>query len=160
MSGPLPEHVSIVSVVLQPRRATLCTVTQQSASSPANTTTPQPPVPATLAARFGALLVDWILCVLAAGLFSHPTREAWGPSLVLIVEYAFFVGLFAQTPGMWLARIRCVSVVDGGRIGVFRGALRAALLCLLIPALVMDQQRRGWHDKAAGSIVVAGRNNP
>jgi uncharacterized RDD family membrane protein YckC len=133
-------------------------VAQQSASSPANTTTPQPPVPATLAARFGALLVDWILCVLAAGLFSHPTREAWGPSLVLIVEYAIFVGLFAQTPGMWLARIRCVSVADGGRIGLFRAALRGALLCLLIPALIMDQQRRGWHDKAAASIMVAGRN--
>jgi uncharacterized RDD family membrane protein YckC len=101
--------------------------------------------------------VDWILCVLAAGLFSHPTRDAWGPSVVLILEYAFFLGRFGQTPGMWLTRIRCVSVATGGPIGIPRAALRGLLLSLLVPALVMDGQRRGLHDRASGSIVLAGR---
>jgi uncharacterized RDD family membrane protein YckC len=132
-------------------------VTQRSVHSSGNTTTPSAPVPAGLAPRFGALLVDWILCVLAAGLFSHPTRDAWAPNLVLIVEYAFFLGLFGQTPGMWLARIRCVSAATGHPVGVPRAALRALLLCLVIPPLIMDGERRGWHDKAAGSIVLAGR---
>jgi uncharacterized RDD family membrane protein YckC len=137
--------------------ATLGTVAQQSAHSPGNTTTPSASAPAGLTTRFGALLVDWILCVLAAGLFSHPARDAWAPPVVLILEYAFFIGLFGQTPGMWLARVRCVSVTTGGPIGVARAALRGLLLCLLVPALIMDARRRGLHDRAAGSIVLAGR---
>jgi hypothetical protein len=28
------------------------------------------------------------------------------------------------------------------------------LLAVLVPALIMDRQRRGWHDRAAGSIVI------
>jgi uncharacterized RDD family membrane protein YckC len=134
-------------------------VAQQSAHSTGNTTTPDPPQPAGLGSRFGALLVDWILCLLAAGLFSHPAREAWGPSVVLIAEYGFFLGLFGYTPGMWLARIRCVSATTGGPIGIPRAILRGVLLCLLVPALIMNGERRGLHDRASGSIVLAGRPN-
>lgn len=111
------------------------------------------PVPSLLR-RFSALVVDWALCLLAAGIVGNPTRDLW-PLAVLIVEYGFFIGLFAQTPGMALARIRCVSYADGGRIGVPRAALRGALLCLVVPALLMDAQRRGLHDRWTGSVVVA-----
>jgi uncharacterized RDD family membrane protein YckC len=117
------------------------------------------PAPArpSLSRRFLALLVDWLLCLLIAGLFADPRRVAWPPVAVLILEYAFFVGLFRQTPGMWLLRIRCVSVADGAPIGVLRGALRGLLLALVLPALIMDRDGRGLHDRAAGSIVLAGR---
>src|SRR2546423_7704555 len=77
----------------------------------------EPVEPASLGRRFGAVLVDWILCVMVASIFADPRRTAWPAPVVLIVEYAFFLGLFAQTPGMRLAKIRCVSVEDGGRIG-------------------------------------------
>jgi hypothetical protein len=56
---------------------------------------------------------------------------------------------------MAVARLRCVSVVDGGAIGVPRALLRGVLLALVIPALVLDDLRRGLHDKAARSIVLA-----
>src|SRR5262249_57385510 len=82
--------------------------------------------------RFVALFIDGVLCLLVTGLFGSPTRQGWLPPLVLIVEYAFFIGLFAQTPGMFVRRLRCVSVTDGGRIGVPRAALRGFLLCLVI----------------------------
>ncbi|HEY2795377.1 MAG TPA: RDD family protein [Micromonosporaceae bacterium] len=113
------------------------------------------PVPADLARRFGALVVDWILCVLIAGFFAAPRQAPWAPSVVLIIEYAFFIGLFAQTPGMFITRIRCVSVHDGGRIGIVLAFIRGFLLALVVPALIMDGQRRGLHDKAASSMMVA-----
>jgi RDD family len=116
-----------------------------------------PLVPADLARRFGALVVDWILCTLISGLFASPTQTWWAPSLVLIVEYAFFLGLFTQTPGMFITGIRCVSVSTGGRIGIARAAMRGFLLAILVPALVMDAQRRGWHDKVAGSMMIPAR---
>ncbi|OLB81497.1 MAG: transporter [Actinobacteria bacterium 13_2_20CM_2_71_6] len=109
-----------------------------------------------MARRFGALLVDWLLCVLAAGLFADPRRDGWAPPLVLIGEYTFFLGFFVRTPGMWVARIRCIAVGGGGPVGPFRAALRGALLCLLVPALIM-KDGRGLHDRAAGSVVVDGR---
>jgi uncharacterized RDD family membrane protein YckC len=98
-------------------------------------------------------MIDWLLCLLVARLLG-PFPNNWAP-IVLIVEYAFFIGLFGQTPGMRLAKIACVSIVDGRPIGIPRALLRGVLLALLVPALIMDRQRRGWHDRAAGSIVVA-----
>ncbi|WP_318783775.1 RDD family protein [Plantactinospora soyae] len=108
-----------------------------------------------LARRFGALTIDWVLCLLATNLFTDPLRDNWAPVVTLIAVYGFFAGLFAQTPGMWVCRLRCVSYADGGRIGILRGLLRGALLGLVVPALIMDGDRRGLHDRAAGSIIVA-----
>lgn len=99
-------------------------------------------------------MIDWMLCILVANVFSDPIRDAWAPVLILIIEYGLFIGLFAQTPGMRLTRLACVADADGGRIGVPRALLRGLLLCLLIPPLIMDPRGRGWHDRLAGSVVV------
>jgi uncharacterized RDD family membrane protein YckC len=108
---------------------------------------------ADLRRRFGALMIDWLLCLLVARLLG-PFSSNWAP-FVLIVEYAFFIGLFGQTPGMRLTGIAAVSVTDGRPIGIPRAFVRGVLLAVLVPALIMDRQRRGWHDRAAGSIVIA-----
>jgi uncharacterized RDD family membrane protein YckC len=109
---------------------------------------------ASLARRFGALLIDWLLCVLIAGAFAKSTDAPWLAPSVLVLEYGLFLGFFGQTPGMWVTRIRCVSLADGRPIGVPRALLRGLLLVLLVPALIMDHQQRGLHDRAAGSVMV------
>ncbi|WP_117215198.1 RDD family protein [Allorhizocola rhizosphaerae] len=101
----------------------------------------------TLARRFGALLVDWILCLLVSGLFARPLTDGWAPVVVLIAEYAFFVGIFGQTPGMKLARFTCMSASTGLPVGIPRAALRGLLLALVIPALL------GAHDRIAGTVL-------
>jgi uncharacterized membrane protein (DUF485 family) len=110
--------------------------------------------PAPLGRRFGALVLDWIACVLVSGTFAKPMTQGWAPVFVLIVEYGFFVGLFGFTPGMFLTKLRCVSVTDGGPIGIPRALLRGVLLALLVPALIMDRDRRGVHDRLSGSAVL------
>jgi hypothetical protein len=107
-----------------------------------------------VARRFGALLLDWMLCLLVSNFFGDPLRDGWPPVVVLIAEYAIFLGLFTQTPGMYLTKIRCVSFADGGVLGVPRAFLRGVLLCLVVPALIMDRYGRGLHDRAAGSVIV------
>jgi len=109
---------------------------------------------ASLGRRFGALLIDWLLCLLISGAFGKTINSPWVTPAVLTLEYTFFVGFFAQTPGMFVTRIRCVRLADGGTIGPVRAFLRGLLLNLAVPALIMDHQRRGLHDKAAGSIMV------
>jgi uncharacterized RDD family membrane protein YckC len=56
---------------------------------------------------------------------------------------------------MWVMRIRCVRAADGRPVGVPRALLRGVLLALVVPALLMDGDRRGLHDRAAGTIVVS-----
>lgn len=108
--------------------------------------------------RFAALLIDWALCTLIAGLLVRDLRTNPWPQLgVFVVMHAFFVGLFGRTPGMALARIRCVSTADGGAIGLPRALLRAALLALAIPAMIFNREGRGLHDRAAGSVMVSSR---
>lgn len=125
--------------------------------------TPEAGSPAGYGKRFTALLIDWILCLLigaaltrVTGIFTGGSERGLWPLVVLAVEYAVLIGPFGQTVGMRLARIRCVSVTDGGTIGIPRALLRGVLLCLLIPALVIGPGGRGLHDRAAGSIVVHG----
>jgi len=114
----------------------------------------RPWTPAPLSRRFGALLVDWIACLLVSGLFARPLTQGWAPVSVLIAEYGFFVGLFGMTPGMWLMHLRCLGIRDGAPVGIPRALLRGVLLALAVPALIMDADRRGIHDRLAGTVVT------
>ena len=106
--------------------------------------------------RLLALLIDWALCTLVASLLVADLRtDPWPQLGIFALVHAFFVGLFGRTPGMALARIRCVSIADGGAIGLPRALLRAVLLALVIPAMITDGDGRGVHDRAAGSVMVS-----
>jgi uncharacterized RDD family membrane protein YckC len=108
-----------------------------------------------LARRFGALMVDWMLAaLLSLGFFADPRVDPLPAMLIFIAAYALFAGVTGQTPGMWAARLRCVSVTDGGPIGIPRAAVRGLLRYLIVPVLIMDADRRGLHDRLVGSIVV------
>jgi uncharacterized RDD family membrane protein YckC len=114
-----------------------------------------PTEPPSLLRRFGALMIDWMLVALISlGFVADPRTDPLPAMLIFVGSYAFFVGLFTQTPGMWAARLRCVSVNGGGRIGLVRAALRGLLRYLIIPVVIMDAGRRGLHDRLVGSVIV------
>jgi uncharacterized RDD family membrane protein YckC len=105
--------------------------------------------------RFAALLIDWALCSLVGSLLVDTLRtNPWPPLVVLVLMHAFFVGLFGQTPGMALARIRCASITDGGAVGIPRAFIRALLLAVGVPAMITDGDGRGLHDRVARSVMV------
>jgi uncharacterized RDD family membrane protein YckC len=109
-----------------------------------------------LARRFGALMVDWMLAaLLSLGFFADPRVNPLPAMLIFIVVYALFAGLTTMTPGMWAARLRCVSALDGRPIGIARAAVRGLLRYLVVPVLIMDADRRGLHDRLVGSVIVA-----
>jgi len=109
---------------------------------------------ASFGARVLALTVDWVLCLMLAGLVARPPATGYWAYPFLILEYGVFVGLYTQTPGMRLAKVRCVSTTDLGPVGLLRAVVRAVLLCLVVPALIMDSYGRGLHDRAVGSIML------
>ncbi|GAA1733862.1 RDD family protein [Aeromicrobium alkaliterrae] len=114
---------------------------------------------ASLGRRLLALLIDWIVAALAASLFtgvSYPPADI-GENLVIT---AFFVGqitiltgLLGFSIGKRVVGLR-VENREGRPIGLPRALLRTLLLSLVIPAIVMTDDKRGLHDLAAGSRVI------
>ncbi|MGP3984404.1 RDD family protein [Streptomyces sp. KR80] len=111
---------------------------------------------APLGRRFGALFVDWALCVLIAhGLFArgdYSSASNWA-LLVFLVMSVLTVGTVGFTPGKRLLGVRVISV-DGRRLSLPYAAVRSVLLVLAIPALIWDRDSRGLHDRAAGAVQV------
>jgi uncharacterized RDD family membrane protein YckC len=111
--------------------------------------------------RLAALTVDWLLGYLIAGLFAGPDALAsqkfsWAVLGVWFVLTAVAVAAFGITPGMALLGIRVASL-RSTLVGVPRALLRTALVALVLPALARDGDGRGWHDRAASTIVVRTR---
>ncbi|MER5885207.1 RDD family protein [Streptomyces sp. NPDC001941] len=111
---------------------------------------------APLGRRFGALFIDWALCmVIAYGLITHGYGQATGnwALVVFFVLGVLTVGTVGSTPGKRLLGLRVVAE-GGGRLGVVRVVVRTLLLCLAIPALVWDRDGRGLHDRLARAVQV------
>ncbi|MEV6160361.1 RDD family protein [Streptomyces sp. NPDC052052] len=111
---------------------------------------------APLGRRFGALFIDWFLCmVIAYGLFAGGDQQAagnWALGVFLVLS-VLTVGTIGYTPGKRLLGIRVVSE-NGGRLTFGRAVVRSVLLCVAIPALVWDRDSRGLHDRLARAVQV------
>ena len=115
--------------------------------------------------RLGALLIDWIIASLSAvaiaGVSYPPAPLDEDPSQTFIIigffilEVGVLTGLLGRSIGKRLLGMK-IENRDGLPIGVPRALLRTALLVLVLPAIVMTDDKRGMHDLAGGSRVVKG----
>jgi len=100
--------------------------------------------------RFGALFIDWILCLLiAAALLRSP---GW-TIVVFGVESYVLTSLTGTTVGKRLLGLR-VARLDGKPVGLLWGLVRTLLLLTVILPLFTDGDRRGLHDRASNTIVL------
>ena len=112
--------------------------------------------------RVGALVLDWIICTVVAVLLFGTrvvTGQGWTSWMTLatfFVESSVLCVLAGGSVGQLICRI---AVVRGDRrpLDPGRSVLRAALVCVVLPALVVATDRRGLHDLAAGTVVVSRR---
>lgn len=113
--------------------------------------------------RLVALFVDWIACtfvvIAAVGLpaYSDDPSSSFLTLGLYVVEKTLFTWLAGGSFGQLATRLRVVRWPDGGRIELWRCALRAVLVGLMIPPLVFKPDGRGLHDLAAGCGVVPAR---
>jgi uncharacterized RDD family membrane protein YckC len=112
---------------------------------------------ASFGARVGAFLVDALLSALVAGLFTAPRLPGNWSLLALAAIYVVMLVALGQTPGMRLFRLRLAHPRQGQRLAVWRAVVRTALLFLLVPALVVDADGRGLHDRLTDTAVVRER---
>ena len=109
-----------------------------------------------LGRRLGALFIDWIIAALSgvavAGV-SYPPKDPLENLIItgiFIAEVSLLTGLIGYSIGKRIFGVK-VENPDGRPIGILRAIVRTALVCLVIPAIVMTDDKRGLHDLAAGS---------
>jgi uncharacterized RDD family membrane protein YckC len=119
--------------------------------------------PAYLGRRAGAFLIDAILSSLVASAFvqidpSLPgiAGRASGPwSLVpLAIMYIGGLLLAGRTIGMAMLKLRVIRVDRNVAIDPVRALARTILLFLLIPAVIVDRDGRGFHDRITDTCVI------
>ncbi|AZQ71264.1 MULTISPECIES: RDD family protein [Streptomyces] len=106
--------------------------------------------------RFGALVIDWALCMLIAYAFlaqGNQQRAGNWALLIFLVLSLLTVGTVGCTPGKRLLGLRVISE-DGTRLPLPRVLLRSVLLLLVIPAVIWDRDTRGLHDRLARAVQV------
>jgi uncharacterized RDD family membrane protein YckC len=112
-----------------------------------------------------ALFVDWLIAGLIASAITSKPLWAGGNDLNTAQLVSFFAmsavltGLAGATIGHRLFGLRVIRTQPGGtgysaQVGLLGGAIRSFLICLVLPAVVYDRDRRGLHDRAAGTVVV------
>jgi hypothetical protein len=105
--------------------------------------------------RLGAIVVDWLACVVIASAFSG---NRWLPLGVFAAENVLLLCTLGSTFGMRLFGLRVVALGDRRALLVpWRALVRTVLLCVLVPAVIWDRDGRGLHDKWAGTAVVRAR---
>ena len=90
----------------------------------------------------GALVIDWGACLLlAVSLFGTAVLqghgwEAWAPLGLYFLEKTVLTAFVGGSFGQLLTRIG-VMRLGGTPIGLWRSAVRAASVCLVVPAEVV-----------------------
>ena len=114
--------------------------------------------------RLGGLCLDWAVSIgVSLLLFRQVAYGSNESSAAILAIFATEVIVLT-----WLSSAsfgqRVVGLVvvrtDGGPLGLWRAVLRTLLLCLVIPAVVMDSHGRGLHDRAVDSIVLRASSLP
>ena len=101
--------------------------------------------------RLAAFAIDVSLAAIISWLFFDYGR--YTSLIIFIVLQIIFLALLSGSIGHLLLGIRLVPL-KGGVIGVWRPAVRTVLLSIVIPAVVTDRDKRGMHDRIAGTILV------
>lgn len=111
--------------------------------------------------RIVALLIDGALADLVAyvtGVWSPVNgsgdiAHSWVQIAIFAVLQILFICLLSGSFGHICVGLRVVPV-RGGYVGVWRPVVRTLLLCLVVPALIIDRDSRGAHDRIAGTVLV------
>ena len=109
---------------------------------------------ASFSTRAVAFVVDALGSALIAGLFTAPDLPGNWALVAFAVVTVLTLALLGQTPGMRLLGLRLAHPRPGQRLAPWRAVVRTGLLCLLVPALLVDADGRGLHDRLTGTAVV------
>lgn len=114
---------------------------------------------ASVSRRAGGVAIDWVICWIISG-FTTMYTSALGDTATLTYLLWIVLGiisgwLFARTPGMAVLGIGVARIdVPGERVGFWRAAVRSLLTAFVFPAVLVDADGRGMHDRATSTTVI------
>lgn len=113
---------------------------------------------ASLGRRLLALVIDWTMCRLIAGLLSPAVipDNTFSTLIIFYIEVCLFTIAFCASAGQRIMAIKVVTYPDQQRVKVGRIVLRTLLICLVLPA-VFTNNGRPLHDHFANSQTVRER---
>jgi len=74
--------------------------------------------------------------------------------LIFVVMHMIFGLVIGGSPGHLLTNMR-MAPIKGGALGMVAPLVRPWLIILVIPAIMMDRDQRGVHDRIVGTIMVS-----
>ena len=113
---------------------------------------------ASLGRRLLALVIDWTMCRLIAGLLSPNVipENNFSTLIIFFIEVCLFTIAFGASAGQRFMAIKVVTFPDQHRVKVARVILRTFLICLVLPA-IFTKNGRPLHDNFANSQTVRER---
>jgi uncharacterized RDD family membrane protein YckC len=113
---------------------------------------------ASLGRRLLALVIDWTMCRLIAGLLSPAVipDNSFSTLIIFYIEVCLFTIAFGASAGQRILAVRVVTYPDQQRVKAVKVALRTLLICLVLPA-VFTKHGRPLHDHFANSQTVSER---
>lgn len=102
--------------------------------------------------RIAALAIDWAIAVgVSVAFFDYAALAIVAAFTVMHMLFGLVLG---GSPGHLLMKMRIVPI-KGGALGIVAPLVRPLLLVLVIPALIMDRDQRGVHERLVGTIMVS-----
>lgn len=101
--------------------------------------------------RIGAVFIDWFAAS-GIGMIIEPGNQ-WVVLGTFLFLHFSLLWLFGTTLGKRVFRVQVVQL-GGATIKLYQAAIRAILLCLVIPVVIIDRDSRGLHDKMAGTVEI------
>jgi uncharacterized RDD family membrane protein YckC len=113
-------------------------------------------------AHFGSRLLAFIIdgaladliAILVNGGYHTSDRQNLSVFIAFLLIEIVFVAAASQTPGMRVAGIAVVRADGQGRPKLRWALVRTFLLAIVAPALIIDQDGRAMHDRAAGTVML------
>jgi uncharacterized RDD family membrane protein YckC len=107
--------------------------------------------------RIGALFIDWFASSFVAYVIVQATGtslvQEWVTLLVFFVEVTLFTGLVGGSFGQLALRV-WIARVDGRPVTILDAMIRTFLICLVIPPVVFNPDRRGIHDLVVKTVAL------
>lgn len=105
--------------------------------------------------RAGALIVDWVACLLVVTPFRGWGHGDFWVLLAYVVESAALTTLVGGSFGKLATRLRTVRIDGDPRpLDPLRAVARQILVAVVVPPLIFRPDGRGLHDMATGTATV------
>lgn len=106
--------------------------------------------------RLFALMLDWLMCLAIAAVVTPKGSglNQFMPLIIFFAEASILTALQGASAGQRLLRVKIVRFSDGGPVTPWQALIRTFLLCLVVTAVTFDENGRGIHERASGTVLT------